>query len=160
MGVLLGSAAAYSTWGKFRTPIGKGYPSDPESTVTFNGSYSVYYNLGFKSADAWLLRKDPFYDGVDALPPKFVYVSIHPGGTPPADPFGEFYLSSGHGFFPHVNGLPQEELLYLAGQLVTMTAGGSFTLSTDAWTTPPGLQTVAADMGELAGIGGFAPFSP
>ena len=160
MGVLLGSATAYSTWGKFRTPIGKGYPSDPESTVTGIGGFSVYYNLGFKSADAWLLRKDPFYDGVDTMPPRFVYINHPAEGSPPSEPYGDFYLQSGHGVLPHINGLPEEELLYLAGQTVTMTSSGSFTLSADAWTTPPGLQTVAADMGELAGIGGFAPFSP
>lgn len=55
------------------------------------------------------------------------------------------------------NLLTQDDLNQLNGETVTMSSG-SFSLTTDAWTTPPSGQTVGGSLGTITAIGKLTAF--
>lgn len=142
---VIGDTSAYSTWGKMRTPIGKNSPYAGGTTKT-EGPYSADYDFGFTASDGSLFRTSPFFVVTDP-PPRFVYDDL--GAT------GQFYMWAAG--LTDGNLLTQDDFDQLAGETVTLT-GGSFTLSTDAWTTPPGYQTVGGTLGTISTIGKLTAF--
>jgi len=144
------------TWGKLRFPLGKA-----DLTVISGGANCADYNTGFVAADGSLFRQDyGYYGDLDLPPSRFYYNSDIPGVPPPRQ--GYFFMDAQTMFAPNPPAgiqpwMDRDDYLQLAGVSVTMTGGG-FTLSSDAWTSPPGFQTVAPDLGTLTSVGKLAAF--
>jgi len=142
---VIGSNATYSTWGKMRTPVGKDNPYTGGTTKTV-GAFCADYDLGFTTSDGSLFRTSPFFTA-DNPPPRFVYDDNGVTGT--------FFMWASALYAGNL--LTKDDLDQLNGQPVTM-SGGGLTINADAWTNPPGGQTVAPMLGNIVSIGKLKAF--
>lgn len=148
-GPAIGTSPWYQSWGKLRFPLGIN-----GSTVVTAGANCVDYSAGFTTADGSLFRHDYGSEpGFLTYPSEFFYADTL--GPPPA---GFFYMGTYSSLYTGVGPfMDKDDFAQLLGETVTMTSG-SFSLGTDAWTSPPGSQSVAASLGSISSIGKLATF--
>lgn len=150
MSEVIGSNTVYSTWAVLRSPLGLGSPY-AGGTVKSDYGHNVEYDHGFVTTENTLLPIPTVYYSQDNPPPRFVYEDT---GTTPTSTAGMFYM---WGLLYDGNLLQEWIYDQLNGQTVTMT-GGSFSISTDAWTVPPSYQTVSGGLGTVTSIGALTYF--
>jgi hypothetical protein len=147
---VVGGAGSYSTWAKLRTPVGRNVTSTfAVSSVIYNG-HSVQYDFGFTAADGSLLKSDVYYFTCYSPPPAFHYDE----DPDPDAVLGYFYLFAG---IYDGNRLDKDDMDTMVGQTVTL-SGGSFVITTDAWSSTPGAESVNNNLGDISTISALASF--
>lgn len=140
MGVVVGSTAFYSTWGRFRTAVAN---QDEDLDVT---DHNITFNSGFKStAGNGLLRFDPVQRIIFILQP---VASIKDFGGGDAFAFEQSW-SSGC--------VTVEDQDQLVGETVVAT-GDNFVINTDAFTNNLGQTAIGVATAPIITIGKLTAF--
>jgi len=134
------------SWGALRYPFP--LSSETETTtidVSTNG-FSTEYDRGFLASDGSLF---PFETGWwSGSEPAYIIYGNRPG--PPLE--GIFLFDNGVSYTGIGPFMDNDVRAQLTGETVTMTSG-SFNITADSYTNPPGLQVEAPNLGDFVSIG-------